>query len=331
MTKTKQNRKANKKATQKNRAEKLDIPVSPMIRGFEVMKEKKLIEDMNVSREGTTTITNINLKNNLSNRMTAEELYKLNDIPNCSGLCVRIPNYKPVLDEMKQNHIHLKKICGNCSKIPQGENCSNLLLCGGCKGVYYCSKKCQKEDWKDHKQICKSISRINDSKENQKEGKQWKKLMEAIWVHIENNQTAIGTRGTIWQIQTPHEISCSNIKKQYPEKDIESSLFCRLINFDTLCRENLILSKEEMEYHKNKFEQGYTLLTWRGFCGMVYIADRNRNNLCREVMETDEELEELNKMNYCETDEEIADAIQRCIINNNEELNSKLYMCGKKH
>ncbi|GFN82899.1 Egl nine like protein 1 [Plakobranchus ocellatus] len=31
----------------------------------------------------------------------------------------------------------------------------NLSLCGGCRGIWYCSKAHQREDWRDHKRICK--------------------------------------------------------------------------------------------------------------------------------------------------------------------------------
>ncbi|RPA72403.1 hypothetical protein BJ508DRAFT_381582 [Ascobolus immersus RN42] len=40
--------------------------------------------------------------------------------------------------------------CKICSKS------GKLLQCGGCKTVSYCSKECQKTDWKAHKSICKS-------------------------------------------------------------------------------------------------------------------------------------------------------------------------------
>ena len=36
-----------------------------------------------------------------------------------------------------------------CSKI-----LTSLNACSGCKCVYYCSKKCQKRDWKQHKMKC---------------------------------------------------------------------------------------------------------------------------------------------------------------------------------
>jgi hypothetical protein len=35
-----------------------------------------------------------------------------------------------------------------------------LLTCAGCKSVKYCSKDCQKQDWKTHKIPCKKISGV---------------------------------------------------------------------------------------------------------------------------------------------------------------------------
>eukprot|EP00061_Rhincodon_typus_P013263 g39529.t1 len=43
--------------------------------------------------------------------------------------------------------------CGLCGKMEK------LLLCGGCKRSFYCSKEHQKMDWKKHKQVCKEAAR----------------------------------------------------------------------------------------------------------------------------------------------------------------------------
>jgi len=49
-----------------------------------------------------------------------------------------------------------------CAQCPESAN----LVCSGCKGapdgaqgtvaVWYCTQKCQKDDWKNHKQACKA-------------------------------------------------------------------------------------------------------------------------------------------------------------------------------
>jgi hypothetical protein len=42
--------------------------------------------------------------------------------------------------------------CGHCGKV-QSEN----MACSKCKAVYYCSKECQRADWKEHKIKCKPV------------------------------------------------------------------------------------------------------------------------------------------------------------------------------
>lgn len=37
---------------------------------------------------------------------------------------------------------------------------TSASLCSGCKAVRYCSRECQKQDWKEHKEICKAIRRL---------------------------------------------------------------------------------------------------------------------------------------------------------------------------
>ena len=46
-------------------------------------------------------------------------------------------------------------ICGStpCSKF--AENSQKYNCCSKCKAVWYCSKPCQKQDWKRHKKFCK--------------------------------------------------------------------------------------------------------------------------------------------------------------------------------
>lgn len=53
-------------------------------------------------------------------------------------------------------------VCHTCNK-PHG----NMLRCGKCKFVYYCSRECQKVDWKDHKHMCqeKEESLISEIRE----------------------------------------------------------------------------------------------------------------------------------------------------------------------
>eukprot|EP00914_Ancora_sagittata_P012017 GHVO01023256.1.p1 GENE.GHVO01023256.1~~GHVO01023256.1.p1 ORF type:complete len:244 (+),score=51.34 GHVO01023256.1:423-1154(+) len=43
----------------------------------------------------------------------------------------------------------IKHACGNCGKVE-----GTLSRCQRCKKVLYCTRECQKEDWKFHKRIC---------------------------------------------------------------------------------------------------------------------------------------------------------------------------------
>lgn len=47
--------------------------------------------------------------------------------------------------------------CQKCGKSDQG-----YQRCSKCKEVYYCSRECQKDDWKTHKKICGSLSALLD-------------------------------------------------------------------------------------------------------------------------------------------------------------------------
>ncbi|RYP70732.1 hypothetical protein DL771_005227 [Monosporascus sp. 5C6A] len=51
------------------------------------------------------------------------------------------------------------EVAAKCSN-PRCETASSdqLPLCAGCKQARYCTKACQKEDWKDHKLFCKHVA-----------------------------------------------------------------------------------------------------------------------------------------------------------------------------
>ena len=46
----------------------------------------------------------------------------------------------------------IKMKCRTCLGMP-----TELLRCSACKKTYYCSKECQKKDWKKHKPRCKFL------------------------------------------------------------------------------------------------------------------------------------------------------------------------------
>lgn len=39
-----------------------------------------------------------------------------------------------------------------------GDSIGDLMLCGSCERTFYCSEKCQRDDWRDHVRICTPIS-----------------------------------------------------------------------------------------------------------------------------------------------------------------------------
>jgi hypothetical protein len=51
------------------------------------------------------------------------------------------------------------KVCTSCEKIGVMKTCSR------CKNIQYCSKECQKNDWVNHRKICKKVKVTKMSKE----------------------------------------------------------------------------------------------------------------------------------------------------------------------
>lgn len=66
----------------------------------------------------------------------------------CSSRCVRITH-----KEQKQcrDQIGMEYMCAKC-RVGQ----PRMQKCSGCRTVHYCSKECQKLDWKRHKGTCGS-------------------------------------------------------------------------------------------------------------------------------------------------------------------------------
>ncbi len=52
----------------------------------------------------------------------------------------------------KDSELELKTRCMTCDIYGQKEK--KLKKCGICRRVYYCSVKCQRADWKEHKKVC---------------------------------------------------------------------------------------------------------------------------------------------------------------------------------
>jgi len=54
----------------------------------------------------------------------------------------------------------IEKQCAGCGKQEEGKigEVVDLKMCSRCKKVYYCSRECQKKNYRVHKRYCISIS-----------------------------------------------------------------------------------------------------------------------------------------------------------------------------
>ena len=62
---------------------------------------------------------------------------------------------KKVNKEIRKNGTHglfMRHMCNMCKKMSSRKG--EFKKCSGCNAIYYCSEKCQLEDWKDHEQEC---------------------------------------------------------------------------------------------------------------------------------------------------------------------------------
>ncbi|XP_023331750.1 egl nine homolog 1, partial [Eurytemora carolleeae] len=72
-----------------------------------------------------------------------------------TGLEIKDKNGEPlVLGERKLERRHFFGLCPVCKTI------GNHSSCSGCLMVFYCSKECQKKDWKAHKILCKILLKL---------------------------------------------------------------------------------------------------------------------------------------------------------------------------
>jgi hypothetical protein len=51
------------------------------------------------------------------------------------------------------NKLKVVSVCSKCGSAPE-----KIKSCGNCNAITYCSIKCQREDWIDHKSKCSSMS-----------------------------------------------------------------------------------------------------------------------------------------------------------------------------
>jgi hypothetical protein len=69
-----------------------------------------------------------------------------------------------LLQKFDKQFIQKPLECASCYR-PHGDhnnehnehNEHKLSRCSGCRCVFYCGKECQKEHWKEHKEMCKRL------------------------------------------------------------------------------------------------------------------------------------------------------------------------------
>ena len=69
----------------------------------------------------------------------------------------------PLLPEIEMDHADQINILGgiaSCANPGCKKRDISLQRCARCKGLYYCSPKCQKAHWPDHKQLCATMSQL---------------------------------------------------------------------------------------------------------------------------------------------------------------------------
>ena len=76
--------------------------------------------------------------------------------------------------EYMYNSILRDNVCWSCW---YPKDVSELKRCGSCKTALYCTGKCQKNDWKSHKPICKSITSLKLFKKRLSPGQMTKILL----------------------------------------------------------------------------------------------------------------------------------------------------------
>jgi hypothetical protein len=81
-----------------------------------------------------------------------------------------------------------------------------ILCCGACQSVLYCSKVCQKEDWKAHKKICKSLN-VGDGA-----------MQVRIPVHMKN---AAEAEANFEEIEQTLDEDCKQFFKLFTESTFE--------------------------------------------------------------------------------------------------------------
>eukprot|EP01083_Nonionella_stella_P157574 511701_1 len=75
--------------------------------------------------------------------------------------------------------------CAKCNKA------GATAVCGACKCTYYCSRDCQRKDWKQHKRICKMLKEEEKANTIKTNGKQtFKERIDTVLRVVEPQREA---------------------------------------------------------------------------------------------------------------------------------------------
>lgn len=82
--------------------------------------------------------------------------------------------------------------CGSCKKTALEANLANLKVCAKCKSAFYCSRECQKADWKTHKKACSQNAANSASSTPSEHGTTYTTLRSSVLQkHISNPFTRL--------------------------------------------------------------------------------------------------------------------------------------------
>jgi Serine/threonine protein kinase len=116
-----------------------------------------------------------------------------------------------------------KKACNVCSKT-EGQ----LLQCGGCKLVWYCSVDCQRKDWKEHKKVC-SYQPVK--KEEPKPEEPRSRADDFVLI----SKCGVGNFSEIWKVEDKEDrskvyalkiVNKKRVTSNHKEKDILMEKHC---------------------------------------------------------------------------------------------------------
>ncbi|KAI9338834.1 hypothetical protein BDR26DRAFT_919345 [Obelidium mucronatum] len=109
-------------------------------------------------------------------------------------------------------------VCNSCGKTDSG---TNLKRCSSCQAAKYCSKECQKADWKSHKLVCKKVEGAIPSKDGDKGTQKMFVSKEVIQIDLSQFKLSLNSSKTPVSI---HGTRPFTVKIQVPAFDSSSPI-----------------------------------------------------------------------------------------------------------